>query len=511
VTGGTELIWSEAATLVAQLRAGRLQPPDVTRSLLDHIRRVEPSLHAYVRLHDDAEAAARALGSSPNGHLLWGLPIAIKDNICIQGKPTTCASRILDGFVPPYSATVVERLRAAGAVIVGQTNMDEFAFGSSTETSCYGITRNPWDTERIPGGSSGGSAAAVAAGEAFVALGSDTGGSIRQPAALCGVTGIKPTYGRVSRYGLVAFGSSLDQIGPIARSVADVALVLQVIAGHDPKDATSADVPVPDYSRSLVDDVHGMRLGIPREYFVSGGIDPEVEAAVRAAIDQLVALGATAVPISLPHTEYAISIYYLTATAEASSNLSRFDGIQYGFRAKSKAAGKKGGDLLALYEQTRDQGFGDEAKRRILLGTYALSAGYYDAYYLKAQEVRALVKRDFEQAFQACDCIVTPTTPTAAFKIGEKMSDPLSMYLSDIYTISANLAGVPAMSLPCGMTRNGLPIGLQLSAKPFDEPALFRVGHTYQQHTDWHRHRPPLANSDTRLKTQDARRGKSSG
>ncbi len=308
---------------------------------------------------------------------------------------------------------------------------------------------------------------------------------------MCGVVGLKPTYGRVSRYGLVAFGSSLDQIGPIARTVDDVALVLQVIAGHDPLDATSASVPVPDYRRALVDDVKGFRLGVPREYFVSG-IDPEVEAAVRAAIDRLVERGATAVPISLPHTEYAISVYYLTATAEASSNLSRFDGIQYGFRVKSHAAGKRGGDLLALYERTRDEGFGDEAKRRILLGTYALSAGYYDAYYLKAQRVRTLIKRDFEQVFEACDCIVTPTSPTAAFRIGEKISDPLSMYLSDIYTISTNLAGIPAMSIPCGMTRGGLPIGLQLLAKPFEEPMLFRVGHAYQQHTDWHTRRPPL-------------------
>ncbi len=416
---------------------------------------------------------------------LSGVPISIKDNICIQGVETTCASKILVGHVPPYDATVIEKLKHAGAVIFGQCNMDEFAFGSSTESSAFGIVRNPWDLERVPGGSSGGSAAAVAADMTVAALGSDTGGSIRQPAAFCGVVGLKPTYGRVSRYGLIAFGSSFDQIGPITKTVEDSAILLNVLAGHDHRDSTSANAPVPDYTKALNRGVRGLRIGLPSEYFVSG-LDSEVEQSVREAARIFKNLGAEIVEgISLPHTPYAVAVYYIVAVAEASSNLGRFDGVEYGLRVPAK-------DLREMYFETRDQGFGEEAKRRILLGTFVLSAGYYDAYYLKGQKVRTLIRQDFEKAFQKVDLILGPTAPTPPFKIGEKIDDPLAMYLSDIYTIPANLAGVPAMSLPCGFTKSGLPIGLQLTAKPFDEETIFQAGHAFEQELKLFNRKPKL-------------------
>ncbi len=471
--------------LADQLRDGRLDPADVLTAQLARIAALNPALHAYIETFESqARARVEALQRQPARGRLWGVPIAIKDNICITGEPATCASKILQGFRPPYSATVITRLEAAGAVLLGRTNQDEFAFGSSTETSCYGVTRNPWDVERIPGGSSGGSACAVAADLAAVALGSDTGGSIRQPAAMCGIVGLKPTYGRVSRYGLIAFASSLDQIGPLAKDVRDAALLLSVIAGGDPRDSTCPAVPVPDYAAALTKDVRGVKIGVPQEYFVEGA-DPDVSAAIEQAIKQLEQLGAVIKRITLPHTPYAVATYYIVATAEASSNLARYDGVQYGLRDGSER-------LLDMYERTRAAGFGDEAKRRIILGTYVLSHGYYDAYYLKAQKVRTLIRRDFEEAFTTVDAILTPTAPTAAFALGEKMSDPLQMYLSDIFTISANLAGVPALSLPCGFTREMLPIGLQVLAAPFREETVLRVAHAYEQATDWHRRSPPL-------------------
>jgi aspartyl-tRNA(Asn)/glutamyl-tRNA(Gln) amidotransferase subunit A len=416
---------------------------------------------------------------------LAGIPIAVKDVLCTQGQPTTCGSKILQHFVPPYDAHVITRLRQADAVILGKTNMDEFAMGSSTENSAYQVTHNPWDAERIPGGSSGGSAAAVAACEAPLALGTDTGGSIRQPAALCGVIGLKPTYGRVSRFGLVAFGSSLDQIGCFARCVADAALVLETIAGHDARDSTSVDKPVPPYSKSVEQPVQPLTIGVAREHF-SAGLDAEVEQAVRSSLKVYEGLGAAIKEISLPHSPYAVAVYYLVATAEASSNLARYDGVHYGYRDKEYA------DLIDMYSRSRGEGFGKEVKRRIMLGTYALSSGYKDAYYLKALRVRRLIKEDFDKAFDACDVIAGPTTPTAAFKIGEKAEDPLAMYLSDIYTISCNLAGLPGISIPCGFTKGGLPIGLQLLAAPFEEEKLLRVARMHERATDWHQRRVPL-------------------
>ena len=404
---------------------------------------------------------------------LAGVPIAIKDVLVTRGLRTTAGSKELDKFLPPYDATAVARLEAAGAIVLGKTNCDEFAMGSSNENSAYGPVRNPRNTARVPGGSSGGSAAAVAAGTAVAALGSDTGGSIRQPAAFCGVVGLMPTYGRVSRYGLIAFASSLDHVGPLAKSVKDAALLLQHLAGHDPLDSTSAEVPVPDYAAQIGKPVRGMKVGVPKEYF-GEGLDAEVRAAVEAAIQQMAKLGCEIVPISLPHTAYAIPTYYVIATAEASANLARYDGVRYGARA----AGAKA--LGEMYRQTRAAGFGAEVKRRIMLGTYVLSAGYYDAYYLKAQRVRTLIARDFTAAFEKVDAIVTPTTPTPAFKLGEKADDPLAMYLADIYTVTADLAGIPAISVPCGASRSGLPIGLQIAARHFDEPALFRLGHAYE-------------------------------
>ncbi len=488
--GATELADLTIHELHDRLASRELSVQELTRVIYDRIDHSEPAIHAFVTLtRSRAEAAAaradalfKAGGTVPP---LTGIPIGIKDNLCTTGVETTCASKILKGFIPPYHATVVERLDRAGMVMVGKTNMDEFAMGSSTENSSVAVTKNPWDVTRIPGGSSGGSAAAVAAGFCAAALGSDTGGSIRQPAALCGLVGLKPTYGRVSRYGLVAFASSLDQIGPLSKDVADCALMLGAIAGHDPRDSTSAALEVPDYRAALSTPVAGLRLGVPKEYFVEG-MDPEVEQAVREAIRLYEKMGLTVKEISLPHTRYAVATYYLIATAEASSNLARYDGVKYGHRTAAAAT------LTELYTRSRDEGFGPEVKRRIMLGTYALSAGYYNAYYQKAQQVRTLLRRDFDEAFAQVDAIVTPTTPTPAFRIGEKTDDPLQMYLSDIFTISVNLAGIPALSMPCGFTRGHLPIGLQLLGKPFDESTLLRVAYAYEQATPWHRRRAPV-------------------
>ncbi|MCM8761126.1 MAG: Asp-tRNA(Asn)/Glu-tRNA(Gln) amidotransferase subunit GatA [Candidatus Omnitrophica bacterium] len=465
--------------LLRRIERGEVASSSILDSVFARIDRVDTKVNAVVKVNRQQSDIAPKTGR------LAGIPVLVKDNICVKGEETTCSSRILEGFRPPYDATVVKKLKDEGALLIGKANMDEFAFGSSCETSCYGPTRNPWDLERIPGGSSGGSAAAVAADETIMALGSDTGGSIRQPAALCGVVGLKPTYGRVSRYGLIAFASSLDQIGPITKDVEDAALLLGVIAGYDEMDSTSVDVPVPDYTRSLQKDVKGLRIGVPREYFVKG-IDPEVEEAVRRGIEVLKELGAKVSEIHLPHTEYAVSTYYIIGPAEASSNLARFDGVQYGYRDKDAD------NIIDMYVRTRSKGFGAEAKRRILLGTYCLSSGYYDAYSLKAPTVRTKIKEDFDEAFRSCDCIITPTSPTPAFKIGEKTGDPLSMYLSDVYTIPANLAGLPAISVPCGFSSEGLPIGLQIMAKPFDEETIFRVAYTFEQATDWHKRKPML-------------------
>jgi aspartyl-tRNA(Asn)/glutamyl-tRNA(Gln) amidotransferase subunit A len=437
-----------------------------------------------------AREADRRRGEGDDAALL-GIPLAIKDVMCTQGTPTTCGSRMLEDFVPPFDATAIARLRAAGAVILGKTNTDEFAMGSSTEYSTFFATGNPWDLERVPGGSSGGSAAAVAAGEALGALGSDTGGSIRQPAALCGVVGLKPTYGRVSRYGLVAHGSSLDQIGPLTRSVEDAAILLGCIAGHDPLDSTTLDAPVPNYVQAMqsADGLKGMRVGVPGEYFAQdpvrgGGIEPGVESAVRAALDVMAGLGAEIVDISLPHTEYCIPIYYLIATAEASSNLARYDGVRYGLRVETS-------DMWQTYYQTREVGFGPEVKRRIMLGTYALSAGYYDAYYLKAQQARTLLRREFEHAWEQVDIIASPTSPSVAFEIGKKVDDPLQMYLSDIFTVSLNLVGMCGISVPCGFS-DGMPVGMQLMGPALGESVILRAAYAYEQATDWHQQWPGL-------------------
>jgi aspartyl-tRNA(Asn)/glutamyl-tRNA(Gln) amidotransferase subunit A len=464
---------------------------DVVSSIYGRIDAVEEKVKAFitvtkdtaVKMADKAQGKIDLMETQSNKSIL-GIPLAIKDNMCTKGILTTCASKILYNFIPPYESTVTSRLIEHGYVLIGKTNMDEFAMGSSTENSGFHTTKNPWRLERIPGGSSGGSAAAVASDECIAALGSDTGGSIRQPAALCGVVGLKPTYGRVSRYGLVAFASSLDQIGPITKNVMDSAILLNIISGHDPFDSTSAPVPLPDFTAVLGKDINGMRIGIPKEYFIEG-MDKEVEESVKESIKKLELLGAIPVEVSLPHTGYAVAIYYVLATSEASSNLARYDGVKYGFREKGK-------DLMDLYMNTRAQGFGAEVKRRIMLGTYALSAGYYEAYYRKAQQVRTLIKKDFEDAFRKVDVILTPTSPTAAFEIGEKTADPLQMYLSDIFTISVNLAGVPGVSIPCGFTSNDLPIGLQLIGKHFDEESILKVAYAYEQATDWHRRKPNL-------------------
>ena len=475
--------------LRVQLRRGDISVREVMQAVLDRIAGLDGKIKAYNWLNaDDALTQAEAIdraGVAKDDNPLAGVPIAIKDSINVVGQPCTCASKILQGYIAPYDAFVIRQLRRAGAVLLGRTNMDEFAMGSSTENSSWCVTRNPWDLERIPGGSSGGSAAAVAADEAIAALGSDTGGSIRQPAALCGCVGLKPTYGRVSRYGLVAFASSLDQIGPLTKDVEDCAVLLGVLSGHDVKDSTSVAQAAPDYTQALGKGVKGLRVGIPKEYFVAG-MDREVEAAVRGAIQKLQCLGAEVVELSLPHTEYAVAVYYLIATAEASANLARFDGVRYGLRMA-------GDDPIEMYRRTRGAGFGPEVKRRIILGTYALSAGYYDAYYLRAQKARTLIRGDFDKAFEKCDVIVTPTSPTAAFKAGEKADDPLQMYLSDIFTISVNLVGICGVSIPCGFTANPkLPIGLQILGKSFGEETILRVAYAYEQATDWHKQRPNL-------------------
>jgi aspartyl-tRNA(Asn)/glutamyl-tRNA(Gln) amidotransferase subunit A len=484
-----ELTIHEAHDLLV---SGEVSAVELTEALIDRILAVDNDVKAYLTLAPEqalAQAGAaderRAAGDdSP----LLGVPLAIKDVLCTQGVPTTCGSRILEGFVPPYDATVVARLRAAGAILLGKTNTDEFAMGSSTENSAYFTTRNPWDLTRVPGGSSGGSAAAVAADECLGALGSDTGGSVRQPAGLCGVVGLKPSYGRVSRYGLVAYASSLDQIGALAKDVRDAAILLGMIAGHDPCDSTSMELPVPDYAAALNgSDLAGVRVGVPREYFIAG-MQAEVDAAVRSAVDVLAQLGADVQEVSLPHTDYALPVYYLIAPAEASANLARYDGVRYGLRV----AGETLGDM---YTATRGQGFGAEVKRRIMLGTYALSAGYYEAYYLKAQKVRTLIKGDFDRAFAQVDVLVTPTSPTTAFRIGEKVDDPLQMYLSDIFTLSMNLAGICGLSLPCGFDGQGLPIGLQVMGQAFDETGVLRVAHAYEQSTDWCSRKPSLGSA----------------
>ena len=482
-----ELSVVEAA---ARVRRREVSAVELTRAALARIAAVETQVGAFLTLAVvEAIAAAgaidRRIAAGQDPGLLGGVPVGVKDIICTAGLRTTAGSRILETFVPSYDATVTARLRAAGAVIVGKLNCDEFAMGSSTENSALGTTRNPWDGQRVPGGSSGGSGAAVAAHECHAALGTDTGGSIRLPAAFCGVVGLKPTYGRVSRCGVIAYASSLDQVGPLARNVADVALVLEAIAGHDAADSTASPRDVPA-SRTLLDgSVRGLRVGLPREDFVEG-MQPEVEAAVRAAVDELERLGARVEAVSLPHTEYAIATYYLIATAEASSNLARYDGIRYGLRAPGRLA------LGDMYETTRAAGFGPEVKRRIMLGTYALSAGYYDAYYLKAQQIRTLIRMDFQKVLERCDALVTPVAPTTAFRLGEKTADPLTMYLSDIFTISVNLAGLPALALPCGFDGVGLPIALQVIGRPFDEATVLRVGATYEAATSWHRRRPAV-------------------
>ncbi|HXX74352.1 MAG TPA: Asp-tRNA(Asn)/Glu-tRNA(Gln) amidotransferase subunit GatA [Nitrospiraceae bacterium] len=469
--------------------AGEITTSEIVRAYFLRIGQTEHKVKAYVsQTKETAVIQARALDEALKGWRktlpMMGMPLAIKDNICTEGVPTTCASRMLGNFVPPYDATVIKKLHDQGYILLGKTNLDEFAMGSSTENSAFGSSRNPWNLHYVPGGSSGGSAAAVAADECAAALGSDTGGSIRQPAAFCGVVGLKPTYGRVSRYGLVAFASSLDQIGPITKDVTDAALLLGVIAGHDPLDSTSADVPVPDYLKALKkNDLRKLKVGVPVEFFTEG-LDPEVEQSVRAAIEELKNLGGEVVEIRLPRTDAAVATYYVIATAEASSNLARFEGVRFGLRAKETK------DLLDLYMKTRQEGFGPEVKRRIMLGTYALSAGYYDAYYGKAQAVRTLIRQDFDAAFKEVDVIATPVTPTPAFKLGEKIEDPLQMYLSDIYTISVNLAGLPAISVPCGFSQAGLPIGLQLIGRAFEEDTILRAAHAYEQSTQWHLKKP---------------------
>jgi len=466
------------SSLQKQLAAGEVKAVDVCRAALDRVERLG-DLNAFITINADstlarAEQIDEAIERGEQLPPLSGLVIAVKDNMATKGIRTTAGSKILFNYKPPYTATAIQRLEEAGALVIGKTNCDEFAMGSSTENSAYGAVKNPWDRTRVPGGSSGGSAVAVATGMAMAALGSDTGGSIRQPASLCGVIGLKPTYGRVSRFGLIAFGSSLDQIGPFANCVEDAALILRIISGRDPQDSTSSDSPVDDYVRLINTDIRGLRVGVPREYY-SDGLDSEVKDSVEAALHKMEGMGAEIIDINLPHTQYAVPVYYLIATAEASANLARYDGVRYGFRAEDATT------LKEMYSRTRDLGFGAEVKRRIMLGTYALSAGYYDQYYGKAQQVRSLIQRDFETAFSQCDVIATPTAPTPAFKLNEKTSDPLEMYLSDIYTITANLAGIPGLSMPCGVTSVGLPIGIQLLGKHFDEAKLLRAAHNLER------------------------------
>ena len=475
--------WTDACEIRAAVAARRVSAAEVCETALSRIARLDPSLHAF--LHVDAGAArARAAELDRAGARdlpLLGVPIAVKDNLCTNGVPATAGSRLLDGYRPPYTATAVERLERAGAVVIGKTNCDEFAMGSSTEHSAFGATGNPWDTSRAPGGSSGGSAAAVAAGLVPVALGSDTGGSVRQPAALCGIVGLKPTYGRVSRYGLIAFASSLDQIGPMARSARDAAAVLQAMAGPDPRDATSADVPVPDYGAALTGSVDGLRIGVPRR-LIADGVDAAVTRAFDEALAELRAAGARIEDVELPHASLGVAVYYLVANAEASSNLARYDGVRYGVRADARTLGE-------MYMHTRAL-FGREARRRILIGTYVLSAGYYDAYYVKAQQVRTLIRRAYDAALASVDVIALPTSPTPAFRLGERIGDPLQMYLSDVFTVAANLAGLPAISVPCGFSAEGLPIGLQLTGRAFEEGTLLRAADAYEKRTPWTRTHP---------------------
>jgi aspartyl-tRNA(Asn)/glutamyl-tRNA(Gln) amidotransferase subunit A len=472
-----------------RLRKREFSSQELTAAVFTRIADTDHRLHSYITLgRETAENAAveadKVLRLDAFPPPLTGIPFAVKDNLLTRGMRTTCASKILGDFMPPYDATVVARLRAHGAILLGKTNLDEFAMGSSVENSAFFPTRNPWNLERVPGGSSGGSAAAVTADQCIAALGTDTGGSIRQPAAFCGIVGLKPTYGRVSRYGVIAFASSMDQVGPMTKDVRDAALLLEAIAGNDAADATSVRQPVPNYAAALTGDIRGLRIGVPREYFVQG-MQQETETAVRAAIRELEKHGAAIEEVTLPHTEYAVAVYYIVATAEASSNLARYDGMRFGHRTQAR-------DLMETYMASREEGFGAEVKRRIMLGTYVLSAGYYDAYYLKAQQVRTLIKKDFDTAFQRVDAIITPTAPTTAFKIGEKAQDPLQMYLSDIYTISINLSGLPALSLPCGFDAHGLPIGMQIIGKPFDEATMLKLAYGYEQSTEWHRRKPGL-------------------
>ncbi len=510
------LIDLSATQLLSQLESSEVTAVEVTRAFLDQIERHDAEVGAFLRV--DSQAALRQAAEidqkrrrgEPVGRL-GGLPVAVKDVLCTRGEPTTCASRMLEHFRPPYDATVVAALKSADAVLIGKTNMDEFAMGGSTENSAFQLTRNPWDLERIPGGSSGGSAACVAASMAPLAVGSDTGGSIRQPAGLCGITGMKPTYGRVSRYGLVAFASSLDQVGPLARTAEDAALLLEVLAGYDPRDSTSINRPVPPYTQTVRQPLEGLRIGLVREHF-GEGLDPEVEQAVREAVGVYESLGAAVRELSMPHSKYAVATYYLIAPSEASSNLARYDGAHYGHRTDEKAmlaeldaerkkleeAGDQAGlddldsPIVRMFRRTRAEGFGAEVKRRIMLGTYALSAGYYDAYYLKALKVRRLIRQDFDRAFHEVDLIAGPIAPTPAYRIGEKVDDPLSMYLFDLYTVSTNLAGIAGISIPCGSSSDALPIGLHLQAPPFEEERLLRGAHMFQQATDWHKHRPSL-------------------
>lgn len=484
-----DIIAKSAGELHVLLADKEISATELTKAYLGRIQKLENKVQAFVTVTEDVALAQAAevdvkIARGEKIGLLEGIPMALKDNMCTNGVRTTCSSKMLENFVPPYDATVAERLRQAGAVLLGKLNMDEFAMGSSNENSRFFPTRNPWDLERVPGGSSGGAVASVAADEAVFALGSDTGGSIRQPAAFCGVVGMKPTYGTVSRYGLIAFASSLDQVGPITKDVRDNAMVMNIIAGHDAKDSTSVPYDKPDYTQFLVNDIKGLKIGVPREYFAKG-MDPATAKVIEEAIETLKDLGAEIEECSMPHTEYAMPAYYLIAPAECSSNLARYDGVRYGYRATEAE------DILGMFKKTRAEGFGTEVKRRIMLGTYALSSGYYDAYYLKAQKVRTLIKQDFDQAFEKYDVLLSPTAPTPAFKLGEKSADPLTMYLSDVCTVPVNLAGIPAISLPAGFV-NGLPVGLQLMGKHFDEGTLYRVAYTFEQNTGFHKVKPNL-------------------
>ncbi|GJM16142.1 MAG: glutamyl-tRNA(Gln) amidotransferase subunit A [Thermodesulfobacteriota bacterium] len=477
----------QASNLIKQKE---LSPLELTKSILERIQEKDERLNTYITVLSEKalESAKKAEEEISSGNYLGplhGIPLGLKDIFVTKDITTTCGSKMLENFIPPYNATVTQKLLDSGAVILGKNNMDEFAMGSSTETSYFGPTANPWDLKRVPGGSSGGSASATAASLCLGSVGTDTGGSIRQPAALCGVVGMKPTYGRVSRFGMIAFASSLDQAGPLTNTVEDTAIILSAISGADPKDSTCLDIPVPDYTQSLKSDLKGLKIGIPKEYFVEG-MDKDVEDASKKAISEMENLGAEIVEISLPHTQYAVLTYYIIAPSEASSNLARYDGVKYGFRAEDTQT------LREMYFKTRAQGFGDEVKRRIMLGTYALSSGYYDAYYLKAQKVRTLIKNDFDEAFKNVDAIVAPTTPEVAFKIGEKTQDPIKMYLSDVLTIPCNIAGLPGISIPCGYSSNGLPIGIQVLAKPFDEETVIHVAHAYEQNTNWGEKRPEV-------------------